>query len=173
MTLCWWSTQWTHSSNENVPLLTAPSSKGYFKMSLRAKSHTDLQMAGKSSADDSLYKSFTMSSSNVNDRGSRFGNGAAGEVKVLSRPSRRPVRAVRPVSAIGSSSSFIQINHLHGELVRKRKVRVEREKGGVLWSEIGPEKQHERFGYWWTSGRYSVPILEHYNNHKLFKLYML
>lgn len=93
-----------------------------FEMSLRAKSHTDLQAAGKSSLEDSLYNSFSMSSSNVN-RGSRFGNGTAEEVKGLSRPSRRPVRVVRPVSAISPSGSFLQINHLQGELVRKRKVR--------------------------------------------------
>lgn len=92
------------------------------KMSLRAKSHTDLQTAGRSSLDDSLYKSFSMSSSNVH-RGSRFGNGLVEEVKGLPRPSRRPVRVVRPVSAISSSGSFLQINHLQGELVRKRKVR--------------------------------------------------
>lgn len=92
-----------------------------FEMSLRAKSHTDLQTAGRSPLDDSLYKSFSMSSSNMN-RGSRFGNGTAEEVKGLSRPSRRPVRVVRPVSAISSNGSFLQINHLQGELVRKRKV---------------------------------------------------
>ncbi|XP_039664079.1 myosin-11 [Perca fluviatilis] len=89
-------------------------------MSLRAKSHTDLQTAGCSSLDDSLYKSFSMSSSNVN-RGNRFGNRTAEEVKGLARPSRRPVRVVRPVSAISTNGSFLQINHLQGELVRKRK----------------------------------------------------
>lgn len=94
----------------------------FFEMSIRARSHTDLQMAGTSSLDDSLYKSFSMSSSNVN-RGSRFKNGLTEEVKVLSRPSRRPVRAVRPVSAVSSNGSFLQLNHLQGELVRKRKVR--------------------------------------------------
>ncbi|KAL0167922.1 hypothetical protein M9458_036144, partial [Cirrhinus mrigala] len=36
-------------------------------------------------------------------------------------PPRRPVRAVRPVSALSASGSFLQINHLQGELVRKRK----------------------------------------------------
>ncbi|XP_070686541.1 tropomyosin-2 [Pempheris klunzingeri] len=87
-------------------------------MSLRAKSHTDLQTVGKSSLDNGLYNSFSMSSSNVN-RGSRFGNGTAEEVKGLSRTSRRPVRVVRPVSAC--NGSFLQINHLQGELVRKRK----------------------------------------------------
>lgn len=91
----------------------------FFQMSIRARSHTDLQM---SSLDDSLYKSFSMSSSNVN-RGSRFKDGVTEEVKVLSRPSRRPVRAVRPVSAVSSNGSFLQLNHLQGELVRKRKVR--------------------------------------------------
>ncbi|XP_062246241.1 coiled-coil domain-containing protein 88B [Platichthys flesus] len=89
-------------------------------MSLRAKSHTDLQTAGTSSLDGSLFKSFSMSSSNFN-RGSRFGNGVTEEIKDLPRPTRRPVRAVRPVSAINSNGSFLQINHLQGELVRKRK----------------------------------------------------
>ncbi|KAK5866896.1 hypothetical protein PBY51_011433 [Eleginops maclovinus] len=87
-------------------------------MSLRAKSHTDLHTAGRSPLDDRL--SFSMSSSNFN-RGSRFGNGSGEEVRGLSRSIRRPVRAVRPVSAVGSSGSFLQINHLQGELVRKRK----------------------------------------------------
>ncbi|CAN9498925.1 unnamed protein product [Ophioblennius macclurei] len=89
-------------------------------MSLRAKSHTDLEMTGRSSLDDSGYKSLSMSSGNVN-RSSRFGDGVIEEVKVLSRPCRRPMRAVRPVSAVSSNSSFLQINHLQGELVRKRK----------------------------------------------------
>ncbi|XP_060891967.1 GRIP1-associated protein 1 [Labrus mixtus] len=89
-------------------------------MSLRAKSHSDLQTVGKSSMDDSLYTSFSMSSSNIN-RGSRFANGTVEEVKGLCRPSRRPVRLVRPVSAVSSNGSFLQINHLQGELVRKRK----------------------------------------------------
>lgn len=101
-------------------------------MSLRAKSHTDLQTAGRASLDDGLYKSFSMSSSNVN-RNSRFGNRTVEEVKGLSRPTRRPVRVVRPVSAVSSNGSFLQINHLQGELVRKRKVRRERRRrGGVL-----------------------------------------
>ncbi|KAK1887426.1 Reticulocyte-binding protein 2 like a [Dissostichus eleginoides] len=56
-------------------------------MSLRAKSHTDLQTAGRSSLDDRL--SFSMSSSNFN-RGSRFGNGTGEEVKGHSRSIRRP-----------------------------------------------------------------------------------
>ncbi|XP_028304149.1 median body protein [Gouania willdenowi] len=86
-------------------------------MSIRAKSHSDLHAAGKPSLDDSLYKSFSMSSSNVN-RGSRFANGPPEEGKAPSRPWRRPVRAVRPLSTNGS---FLQINQLQGELVRKRK----------------------------------------------------
>ncbi|XP_034031474.1 uncharacterized protein LOC117515049 [Thalassophryne amazonica] len=89
-------------------------------MALRATSHTDLQTAGKSSLDSSLYKSLSMSSSNVN-RGTRFSNGPMEDVKGHSRISRRPVRAVRPVSALGSNGTFLQINHLQGELVRKRK----------------------------------------------------
>ncbi|KAK5927509.1 hypothetical protein CgunFtcFv8_012659 [Champsocephalus gunnari] len=87
-------------------------------MSLRAKSHTDLQTAGRPSLDDRLSSS--MSSSNFN-RGSRFGNVTGEEVKGHSRSIRRPVRAVRPVSAVSSTGSFLQINHLQGELVRKRK----------------------------------------------------
>ncbi|KAI3370999.1 hypothetical protein L3Q82_023654 [Scortum barcoo] len=90
-------------------------------MSLRARSHADLQTAGRSSLDDGLCKSFSMSSNNVS-RGGRFGSGTAEEeVKGLPRAPRRPVRAVRPVSAVGSGGPFLQINHLQGELVRKRK----------------------------------------------------
>ncbi|KAF3706159.1 hypothetical protein EXN66_Car021851 [Channa argus] len=86
-----------------------------------ARSHTDLQTAGNSSLNDSLYKCFSMSHCNVS-KGSRLGNQAAEEVKGLSRPStRRPVRVVRPVSAVSPNGSFLQINHLQGELVRKRK----------------------------------------------------
>lgn len=73
-------------------------------MSLRAKSHSDLQSAGKS-LDDGLFSPLSTSSS-------RFGSGTG---------IRRPVRAVRPVSAVGPTGSFLQINHLQGELVRKRK----------------------------------------------------
>ena len=111
-----------------------------FKMSLRAKSHTDLQTAVTSSLDDGLYKSFSMSSSNVN-RGSRFGNGTAEEVKGLSRPTRRPVRAVRPVSAVSSNGSFLQINHLQGELVRKRKVRRKRGRVEACWTRQASSEQ--------------------------------
>ncbi|KAM7415142.1 hypothetical protein PAMA_019797 [Pampus argenteus] len=109
-------------------------------MALRTKSHTDLQTAGKSSLDDSLYKSFSLSSSNVN-RGRRFGNGKVDEVKGLSRPSGRPVRVVRPVSAIGSNGSFLQINHLQGELVRKRKECEDlRKENKCLLNEIHMER---------------------------------
>lgn len=92
-----------------------------FKMSLRIKSHTDLQIAGMSSLEGNLYKSLSVSSSNIS-RGTRFGNGTAVEGKGLSRTLRRPVRAVRPIST-NSGGSFPQIHHLQGELVRKRKVR--------------------------------------------------
>ena len=68
-----------------------------------------------------MYKSMSMSSSNVTG-GSRFGSGELEEVKGTARFGRRPVRAVRPLSALGTSGSFLQINHLQGELVRKRKV---------------------------------------------------
>lgn len=94
-------------------------------MSLRVKSHTDLQAAGRTSLDDSLYKSLSVSSSNIS-KGARFGNGTTVEVKGLSRTLRRPVRAVRPVTTFTSGGSFLQINHLQGELVRKRKVRGRR-----------------------------------------------
>ncbi|CAL8375993.1 unnamed protein product [Arctogadus glacialis] len=94
-------------------------------MSLRATSHGDFQTlsgsAGKSpSLEDRMYKSMSMSSSNVTG-GSRFGSGELEEVKGTARFGRRPVRAVRPLSALGTSGSFLQINHLQGELVRKRK----------------------------------------------------
>ncbi|KAG5273472.1 hypothetical protein AALO_G00151690 [Alosa alosa] len=94
-------------------------------MSLRATSHGDLQALslGKTPVlDGGLYKSFSLSSSNMNGSGVRFGkDGGTEELKSISKPSltnRRPVRAVRPVSAGGT---FLQINHLQGELVRKRK----------------------------------------------------
>ncbi|XP_041853001.1 golgin subfamily A member 4 [Melanotaenia boesemani] len=109
-------------------------------MSIRAKSHADLQTAGKSSLDDSFYKSFSMSSSNIN-RGGQFGNGVTEEIKVLSRATRRPVRAVRPVSAVSSSGSFLQINHLQGELVRKRKECEDlRKENKYLLNEIHMER---------------------------------
>ncbi|KAM9814780.1 uncharacterized protein ACBT44_009832 [Syngnathus typhle] len=83
-------------------------------MPLRAKSHTDLRSSG--SSDDGLGKSLTMS-------GVRFGTTDSQEgVRLLSRPTRRPLRVVRPVSAgVTSNTSFLHINHLQGELVRKRK----------------------------------------------------
>ncbi|CAL8359025.1 unnamed protein product [Lota lota] len=94
-------------------------------MALRATSHGDFQTlsgsAGKSpSLEDRMYKSLSMSSSNVTG-GSRFGSGELEEVKGTARFGRRPVRAVRPLSALGTSGTFLQINHLQGELVRKRK----------------------------------------------------
>ncbi|XP_063052469.1 paramyosin [Engraulis encrasicolus] len=95
-------------------------------MSLRATSHGDLQALslGKAPALDSgLSKSF----SNMNSGGSglRFSSssgrdGVMEEITDL-KPGlvpRRPIRAVRPVSAGGT---ILQINHLQGELVRKRK----------------------------------------------------
>lgn len=87
-------------------------------------SHGDLQNLSLSklpASDNSMFKSYSVSS-NI---GSRFGKESMEEIKgvsKLSHPPRRPVRAVRPVSALGVSGSFIQINHLQGELVRKRKV---------------------------------------------------
>ncbi|XP_028814651.1 GRIP and coiled-coil domain-containing protein 2 [Denticeps clupeoides] len=90
-------------------------------MSLRATSHGDLQTLSLGKApvlDGGLYKSFSLSSSNMNGR---FGKEEIKEIKGMSRPAlpaRRPIRVVRPVSANGS---FLHINHLQGELVRKRK----------------------------------------------------
>ncbi|KAL7878700.1 hypothetical protein AOLI_G00096740 [Acnodon oligacanthus] len=93
-------------------------------MTLRATSHGDLQALSLSkppSLDNSMYKSYSVSSNNM---GSRFGKDSMEEIKEGSKrshPPRRPVRAVRPVSAFSGSGTFIQINHLQGELVRKRK----------------------------------------------------
>ncbi|XP_078804340.1 uncharacterized protein LOC105353641 isoform X2 [Oryzias latipes] len=89
-------------------------------MPFRTDFHADLQTAGKSSIHDSLCKSFSMSSTSVT-RGGRFGNRKTEETKALPRASRRPVRIVRPVSAVSSAASFPQMNDLQGELVRKRK----------------------------------------------------
>ncbi|XP_077938523.1 uncharacterized protein LOC144383703 [Gasterosteus aculeatus] len=88
-------------------------------MSLRAKSHADLT-AARASSDGGLRRSFSTSSSNVTGVG-RLGGGTAEEVKGPSRLTRRPVRAVRPLSAVSANGPFLQINHLQGELVRKRK----------------------------------------------------
>ncbi|XP_013873044.1 uncharacterized protein LOC106523987 [Austrofundulus limnaeus] len=90
-------------------------------MSVGARSHTDLQMAGRTSGDDSLHKPFSVSSSGSINRGGLFGCGVTEEIKVLARTPRRPIRVVRPVSAVTSGGSFLHINHLQGELVRKRK----------------------------------------------------
>ncbi|KAK7881901.1 hypothetical protein WMY93_030310 [Mugilogobius chulae] len=95
-------------------------------MSLRAKSHSDLPSLGKS-LDDPVLSSLSLSSSSMNkpsrtphspgpnnhSPGSNSGSNGGGV--------RRPVRAVRPVSATAPTGSFLQINHLQGELVRKRK----------------------------------------------------
>lgn len=83
--------------------------------------------------DSRLYKSFSLSNGNENGGGGpKFGPEASkdgaeeGVMKGHSRPLRRPVRAVRPLSALSASGSFLQINHLQGELVRKRKVSSQR-----------------------------------------------
>lgn len=92
-------------------------------MTLRATSHGQLQnlTSMKTYASDSgIFKSLSHSSNNM---GGRFES--IEEIKGVSKPThppRRPVRAVRPVSALSASGSFLQINHLQGELVRKRKV---------------------------------------------------
>ncbi|XP_042563344.1 inner centromere protein [Clupea harengus] len=87
-------------------------------MSLRATSHGDMQALslGKTPVlDGGLYKSYSLSSSNMNGSG-RFGKDRMEEIKEISKPSltsRRPVRVVRPISAGGT---FLQLNHLQGEL---------------------------------------------------------
>ncbi|KAJ8344040.1 hypothetical protein SKAU_G00313690 [Synaphobranchus kaupii] len=94
---------------------------------LKATSHGDLQgwSLGKTPAlDGGLSKSFSLSSgSNGAGRFPHSKDGAEEiqELSRLSRPCRRPVRAVRPVSALSPSASFLQISRLQGELVRKRK----------------------------------------------------
>ncbi|KAI1903888.1 hypothetical protein AGOR_G00000050 [Albula goreensis] len=108
-------------------------------MSLKAMSHGDLQasLPGKTPALDSgLSKSFSLSSSSganganiangAHTANGRFSNSKDGgeeiqELSRVARPCRRPVRAVRPVSALSPSASFLQISRLQGELVRKRK----------------------------------------------------
>ncbi|XP_075883346.1 uncharacterized protein LOC142888808 [Nelusetta ayraudi] len=89
-------------------------------MSLRVKSHTDLQAAGTPSLGGGLHQALSMSSGSLG-RVPRFGSAttAAGEVRghPAGRP-RRPVRVVRPVS---TNNSFLHMNNLQGELVRKRK----------------------------------------------------
>lgn len=93
-------------------------------MSLRTVSHGDLQNLSLSklpASDNSMFKSYSVNS----NLGSRTGKESMEEIKGVSKPShlpRRPVRAVRPVSSLSVSGSFLQINHLQGELVRKRKV---------------------------------------------------
>ncbi|XP_066540557.1 golgin subfamily A member 6-like protein 26 [Hoplias malabaricus] len=93
-------------------------------MTLRATSHGDLQalpLSKPPSLDNMMYKSYSVSSNNM---GSRFGKDSMEEIKEVSKPvhlPRRPVRAVRPVSALTNNGTFLQINHLQGELVRKRK----------------------------------------------------
>ncbi|TSK38517.1 hypothetical protein Baya_2933 [Bagarius yarrelli] len=87
-------------------------------MSMRTVSHGNLSKLPAS--DNSMFKSHSVCS-NI---GSRFGRQSKEEIKAGTKPShppRRPVRAVRPVSALSVSGSFVHINHLHGELVRKRK----------------------------------------------------
>ncbi|KAL0968638.1 hypothetical protein UPYG_G00269500 [Umbra pygmaea] len=93
-------------------------------MSLKASSHGDLQFSSPKppALDSGIYKSFSLSSSNMNGNGRTvLGREQTEEGKVFSRPGRKPVRAVRPVSAQSVSGSFLQINQLQGELVRKRK----------------------------------------------------
>ncbi|KAL4648903.1 transmembrane and coiled-coil domain-containing protein 5A [Arapaima gigas] len=81
-------------------------------MSLRTASHTDLQ------ADPSPVGPWKPPSPSSRPSRSRE---APDEAPGVPRPCRRPVRAVRPVSALAPSAPFLQISRLQGELVRKRK----------------------------------------------------
>lgn len=116
------------------------------EMSLRVKSHTDLQAAGTPSLGGGLHQALSMSSGSLG-RVPRFGSAttAAGEVRghPAGRP-RRPVRVVRPVS---TNNSFLHMNNLQGELVRKRKVR---KKGKEL--EIRRIIVDRRLKLWGPSG---------------------
>ncbi|XP_026143143.1 trichohyalin isoform X1 [Carassius auratus] len=91
-------------------------------MNLRASSHGELQALTSlrtPASDSSTFKSLSHSSNNMSGRFESIE-----ELKGVSKPThppRRPVRAVRPMSALSASGSFLQINHLQGELVRKRK----------------------------------------------------
>ncbi|MGH0130215.1 UNVERIFIED_CONTAM: hypothetical protein FKN15_041726 [Acipenser sinensis] len=103
-------------------------------MSLKATSHGDLQIicsSAKSPVQDNrmLYKSFSLSSCNTNGQTTRLLTGKEGhdekarELRVFSplesgTISRRgkPIRMVRPVSALSPGASFIKISQLQGEL---------------------------------------------------------
>ncbi|XP_042631762.1 trichohyalin-like [Cyprinus carpio] len=91
-------------------------------MTLRASSHGELQALTSlrtPASDSGTFKFLSHSSNNMSGRFESIE-----EIKGVSKPThppRRPVRAVRPVSALSASGSFLQINHLQGELVRKRK----------------------------------------------------
>ncbi|XP_055078538.1 trichohyalin [Periophthalmus magnuspinnatus] len=88
------------------------------RMSLRAKSHSDLPSLGKS-LEDPLLSSLSLSSSSMNK--TRHGPSTGPNPGHNGSNVRRPVRAVRPISATAPTGSFLQVNHLQGELVRKRK----------------------------------------------------
>uniref|UniRef100_A0AAV2L139 Uncharacterized protein n=1 Tax=Knipowitschia caucasica TaxID=637954 RepID=A0AAV2L139_KNICA len=97
------------------------------EMSLRAKSHSDLPSLGKS-LDDPLLSTLSLSSSSMGRPKVQTGLLPGSLPGSLPHPGntngsnvRRPVRAVRPVSAVAPTGSFLQMNHLQGELVRKRK----------------------------------------------------
>ncbi|XP_026086042.1 inner centromere protein-like [Carassius auratus] len=93
-------------------------------MTLRASSHGELQALTSlrtPASDSGTFKFLSHSSNNMSGRFESIE-----EIKGVSKPThphRRPVRAVRPVSALSASGSFLQINHLQGELVRKRKLK--------------------------------------------------
>lgn len=127
-----WEPHEVHCSSLSICASSGKHLIGTTKMSIQARSHSDLFTARKSSVDDSLNKSFSVSSSSINRRG-HAGYGVTEEIKVLPWTSRRPVRAVQPVRAVPSGGSFLQVNLLQGELVRKRKVRT---KKTVQWTKV-------------------------------------
>ncbi|XP_048829618.1 uncharacterized protein LOC125706821 [Brienomyrus brachyistius] len=86
-------------------------------MSLKAASQLDLHASPSSLGP---WKPLSLSSGSVEGRQSRARDGQE-EVLAAPRTCRRPVRVVRPVSALSPNASFLQISRLQGELVRKRK----------------------------------------------------
>nr|XP_015193588.1 PREDICTED: spindle pole body component 110-like [Lepisosteus oculatus] len=124
-------------------------------MSLKNTSNGSLQIVCSSNRSPvlesgTLYKSLSLSSSHVNDR---LSSGKDGQDEkgsdhapfldsgMVSRPCRKPVRMVRPVSALSPATSFIQISRLQGELVRKRKECEDlKQQNKYLTSEIHMER---------------------------------
>lgn len=123
-----WQGRWgdgeiqSHSASKAAPLHCALSAGSDLAapggMSLRTGSQLDLHASPCSLGP---WKPLSLSSGSVEGRQSRARDGQE-EAPAAPRTCRRPVRAVRPVSALSPNASFLQINRLQGELVRKRKV---------------------------------------------------